>query len=153
MRTVLERLSAQRCASFLAVLKRFEHDSRAMLGFPIVGLDARARHPRAGAALAPLLDGLDELVVEAGGRVYLTKDSRLRAELVPGDVPAARSLARGAVGARSRSTRCAATWIAGSTSPARHGSIRERREAAGEADGRGRTGGRPRCRRTARRRR
>jgi len=31
VKTVLERLSAHRCASFLAVLKRFEHESRALL--------------------------------------------------------------------------------------------------------------------------
>ena len=43
---VLERLSAQRCASFLAVLKRFEHDSRAHARLPDRGMDARARHAR-----------------------------------------------------------------------------------------------------------
>ena len=87
LRTVLERVSAHRCASLVTVLKRFEHASRAMIGFPTEGWTLALDVPGSGPSLAPLLDGLDDLVVAAGGRVYLSKDSRLRAEVVPAMYP------------------------------------------------------------------
>lgn len=79
---VIERLRRSPVPCYLAVLKDFGPGNNAPLSFPIEGWTLTLDMPRAADGLAPLLDGFDELVAEAGGRVYLSKDARLSAAVL-----------------------------------------------------------------------
>jgi decaprenylphospho-beta-D-ribofuranose 2-oxidase len=74
---ILEKLSASRRASFLAVLKTFGPANDGLLSFPTAGVTLALDLPYTGPALLELLEELDQIVIHHGGRVYLAKDARL----------------------------------------------------------------------------
>ncbi len=73
---IVELLAKKEVSSFLAVLKRFGPKNGGYLSFPTKGwtlaLDIAIQ-----AGLSEVLDQLDDLVVNANGRVYFAKDARV----------------------------------------------------------------------------
>ena len=80
---ILEQLKKTRTSSFLSVLKTFSDESRGMLSFPREGWTLSFDLPIGDPGLSKLLVELDILVLEAGGRIYLTKDSRMNSSVMP----------------------------------------------------------------------
>ena len=84
---VIDRVRRSRTPCYLATLKQLGAQSASPLSFPIAGWTLAMDMPRASPDLARLVSGLDELVAEAGGRVYLTKDALLGAGAVAAMYP------------------------------------------------------------------
>jgi len=84
---VIDGLRRTRVPCYLAVLKDFGPANGAPLSFPIAGWTLALDVPRTAPGLDPLLARFDQLVAEAGGRVYLAKDIRLNQEALEAMYP------------------------------------------------------------------
>ncbi len=81
MRRILETIAHSGNGSFLAVLKLFgRHNAEAYNSFPVEGYTL-ALDFKVNSKLKKLVDQLDQIVEEFGGRIYLTKDSMSRSSL------------------------------------------------------------------------
>jgi FAD/FMN-containing dehydrogenase len=80
LRAVLSRIAEAGRGSFLAVLKLFGPENDNYLSFPLEGytlaLDFKIER-----RLFPFLSELDRVVLEHGGRLYLTKDVRMQRDM------------------------------------------------------------------------
>jgi len=74
---VLKEFQKLRINSFLAVLKSFGEGSSGFLSFPKSGWTLAVDLPLGDPRISSLVQTLDRMVLEAGGRLYLTKDSRM----------------------------------------------------------------------------
>lgn len=77
IRAILDEITQAGMGSFLAVIKEFGDQVHGGLSFPAPGVTLALDFANYGQSLFDLLDRLDAIVVEAGGRVYLGKDARL----------------------------------------------------------------------------
>jgi len=81
LRRIVEKIAASDHASGLNVFKRFGPGNNAPLSFPAPGWTITVDFPIA-AGLSELCTELDELVLDAGGRHYLAKESRTSAAAI-----------------------------------------------------------------------
>jgi len=78
VRRALEAFQRANLVPTLVVLKSFGPADPSPLSFPRSGWTLAVDLAAGSSGLGSVLDGLDELVADAGGRVYLAKDGRLR---------------------------------------------------------------------------
>lgn len=79
LKHILTRINKMGMGSFLAVLKLFG-DQNDLISFPMKGYTLALDFPMKS-GLLEFLDELDEVVADFGGRIYLSKDARMKKEI------------------------------------------------------------------------
>ena len=77
LKQILVAISESGTLPFLGVIKEFGSESHGGLSFPRPGVTVALDFANTGQNTLDLFTRLDDMVVDAGGRVYLTKDARL----------------------------------------------------------------------------
>lgn len=80
MKSILKRIAQSKRGSFLAVLKVFGRENENYLSFPMEGYTL-ALDFKLESGLFGLLDELDKIVLDYGGRLYMSKDSRMSEDM------------------------------------------------------------------------
>jgi len=81
IKAILRTLEKQGIASYLVVLKAFgDQPAAGLMSFPMPGFTLALDFPNTGQPLFDLLNYLDRIVLEAGGRIYPAKDARMAPE-------------------------------------------------------------------------
>jgi decaprenylphospho-beta-D-ribofuranose 2-oxidase len=94
LRTLLERFAVAKCPVFLAVLKRFGDEGPSPITFALRGWTLALDIPTDVPGLNRLLDEMDADVAAVGGRIYLTKDSRMSQQSFQAMYPRAKEFER-----------------------------------------------------------
>jgi FAD/FMN-containing dehydrogenase len=87
MKDILTRINRKGMGSFLAVFKVFGKQ-KGLISFPMEGCTLALDFP-VRKSLFPFLDELDKIVLNYGGRLYLTKDARMKPEIFWNSYPGA----------------------------------------------------------------
>lgn len=86
--TLLDSIAASGQGSFLSVLKTFAaHPPAGLLSFPMAGATLALDFPARGQHTLDLFTRLDQIVLEAGGRLYPAKDARMSADMFKHSYP------------------------------------------------------------------
>jgi decaprenylphospho-beta-D-ribofuranose 2-oxidase len=87
LRRVVAHLRGSAVPCYLAILKDLGPGAAGALSFPLAGWTLALDVPGDAPGLAAMLDAFDERVAEAGGRVYLAKDGRMRRDVTAAMYP------------------------------------------------------------------